>query len=138
MPVSIRLFLLLLFVALASGSGCAAPQTAQERLQSAVWELHEASAPLLRQMARDAGAAAAEQRQALGAAAGTDWLAEAQVIDSAAKEYSAAIEAKQWSRRLIPLLREALDSYIRLREAGLPLPPVPDLVLDLLKPCERG
>lgn len=112
-------------------------ETPQQRFSAAVLSLHRAAVPLAQQMAADATAAARSTQQPAHQAFGADsWLLEAQKMKAAVAAYAAAVDAGDWSTRLLPQLREAVRSYERLRELGLPLPEVPQLVRDLLLPCE--
>lgn len=123
-----KLRVLVVCLALVLAPGCRPTLTPTEQLRAAVISAHREAAPRMLELAELAERSAAQytvaepQREALSAAA-------------AARRYAQLVEQNAWEERLIPLLREAVDAYIRLRELGLPLPALPDIVLELLMPC---
>lgn len=119
-------------LAIACRPPSSAPPAAPAALESAAQEVLLAARPALRQMADSAVVAVGTTSLSASGEVGL-------VLDllvRAAHEYEQLVAARQWSDRLVPILREALAAYERLRDLGVPLPPVPQIVRDLLRPCD--
>lgn len=61
-----------------------------------------------------------------------------ELADKAARARAVVAGAEEgWQLQALAVLREALVTYERLRELGMPLPRPPILVVELLTPCKR-
>lgn len=120
-----------LAVAACRSPSSAPPASPSQALEAAVLDVLQAAAPAVQRMAADASSAVSTT--SLAGASEVAILLE--VLQTAAREYAALAAAGHWSDRIVPLLREAVASYERLRQLGAPLPPVPSFVRELLGGC---
>lgn len=104
----------------------------QMELASAAEALVVAAVPELEQLAQGARAELGDGQRLVSG--GVEVL-EAMTTAVQRARITLAERSEGWQLRAVAMLREALAAYQRLRAAGVPLPPPPPLVVELLTPC---